>query len=419
MPDTTKLQGQTTAEDAALIETHISYSAFVPRGHRATTDFGFQEKRLYTSTPIIQSGQEIVFDIDKEGTLLDEDISLCFTAPSLTGVVTGAPTYARYGDFGGYQCLSSTDPQPSFEYGSSNVHRVWIEDMFSKYNFKNNEKKKYIESLVGGELSAAERNTLALAPQQYRVKVTPPWEGCGNQLPICALANKLRLRFKFAPASQAIQTDGVKPASINYTDVYLRYRLVHMPGMDREALAADTFREKGRFTLFSDVAKYEHTIPANAMFTAADPKGYPIDLKDITGTLRHLCVLLRESTALDASGANPTFYEINPIYLNNLTFQITANDRVLFEPTRPNYEQVEQLEKLYDCTPNINQLYAWWDLVPDDVHFAAGHITLANYTGAKLWLRSAIAHPELRGTLLASRWNWTNQKNGNYQRIWN
>lgn len=417
MPEATKLQAQTTAEDAALIEVGINNSLFKKRPHRCTTDYAIQEKRLPFVNPTVVSGQEVSFEIDKEGTLL-RDVTLVFTAPALTGLVTGAPTYARYGDFGGLQHLNR-DIQITYDYGSSNVHRVFPDQIYSDYKFENNEGKVHYEDLLVGERTQAQRNTLALAPQEFRVPLPHPWEGCGNELPICALANKLKIRFTMASAAATIQTDGIKPASLTYTNVYLRYELVHVPGADREALAASTFSQDGRFTLFTDVTRKEVVIPANALVNPANVYGYPIDLKEFTGAVRNIKGFLRTSTQLDPNTANPTPYEIDPNYLN-VTFNVRANDRVLFEDCRPNFEQVEQLKRLYDCAPNIDQIHVFWDADPKNLHFASGHIALANFSSATLHLRSQLAsHPELRLTLLAYRWNWTNQKNGNYQRIWN
>lgn len=416
MPEATKLQAQTTAEDAALIEVGINNSLFKKRPHRCTTDYAIQEKKLPFVNPTVTSGQEIYFEIDKEGTLL-RDLTLVFTAPALTGLVTGAPTFARFGDFGGLQCLNR-DIQISFDYGSSNVHRAWTDQSFSQYLMKNLEGREYDEALLVGERTAAQRNTLALAPQEFRVPLPHPWEGCGNELPICALANKLKIRMTMASAAAAIQTDGVKPASINYTNVYLRYELVHVPGADREALAASTFSQDGRFTLFNDVTRKEVVIPANAMLNPANVYGYPIDLRDFTGAIRNIKGFLRTTTQLDPTLASPAPYEIDPTYLN-LSFQVRANDRVLFEECRPAFEQVEQVQRLYGCPPDIGQIHMFWDADPDNLFFASGHIALANFSSATLYLRSPVAHPELRLTLLAYRWNWTNQKNGNYQRIWN
>jgi hypothetical protein len=418
MPEATKLQAQTTAEDSALIEVGINNSLFKKRPHRCTTDYALQEKRLQFINPTVATGQEVYFEIDKEGTLL-RDITFCFTAPALAGVVTGAPTYARYGDFGGLQCIDRNIPI-SYDYGASNVHRVYPDQVYSQYFFENNEGREYCEDLLVGERTSAERNTLALAPQEFRVPLPHPWEGCGNEIPICALANKLKIRLTMASAAAAIQTDGVKPASFNYTNCYLRYELVHVPGADREALAASTFTPDGRFTLFTDVTRKEIVIPANAMFSNTPTQyGFNIDLRDITGAVRNIKGMLRTSTQLDATQQAPAPYELDTSYLNNLTFQVRANDRVLFEETRPNFEQVEQLKRLYDCAPDIGQFHIFWDADPNNTHFASGHISLANFSSATLYLRSTVAHPELRLSMLAYRWNWTNQKNGNYQRIWN
>ncbi len=417
MPEATKLQAQTTAEDAALIEVGINNSLFKKRPHRCTTDYAIQEKKLQFINPTVATGQEVYFEIDKEGTLL-RDITLCFTAPALTGLVTGAPTYARYGDFGGLQCIDRNTPI-SYDYGSSNVHRVYTDQIYSQYFMENNEGREYWEDLLVGEKSSAERNTLALAPQEFRVPIPHPWEGCGNELPIAALANKLKIRMTMASAAAAIQSDGTKPASFNYTNVYLRYELIHVPGMDREALSASTFSQDGRFTLFSDVTRKEIVIPANAMFNPPTQYGYNVDLRDFTGAIRHITGMLRTTPQLDSTTAAPAPFEIDPTYLNNLSFQVRANDRVLFEECRPNFEQVEQLKRLYDCAPDFGQLHVFWDADPQNLFFASGHIALANFSSATLYLRSTVAHPELRLTLLAYRWNWTNQKNGNYQRIWN
>jgi len=416
MPEATKLQAQTTAEDAALIEVGINNSLFKKRGHRCASDYAIQEKRLPFVNPTVSSGQEIYFEIDKEGTLL-RDITLCFTAPALTGLVTGAPTYARYGDFGGLQAIDRNTPF-SYDYGSSNVHRVYPDQIYSDYFFETDEGRQYAEDLLAGEKTAAERNTLALAPQEFRVPIPHPWEGCGNELPICALANKLKIRLTMASAAAAIQTDGTKPAALTYTNCYLRYELIHVPGVDRESFAASTFSQDGRFTLFNDVTRKEVIIPANAMFNPPTQYGYNIDLRDFTGAVRHVTGLLRTSTQLDTAVA-PAPYEIDPVHLNNLTFSVRANDRVLFEECRPNFEQVEQIKRLYECAPDIGQFHIFWDADPNNLHFASGHIALANFSSATLYLRSTVAHPELRLTLLARRWNWTNQKNGNYQRIWN
>lgn len=415
MPESTKLQSQTTAEDAALVEVGINNSIFRKRPHYAVSDFALQEKKAELPQATINSGQEFSFEFDKEGTILRE-ISLHYTAPALTGLVTGAPTYARYGDFGALQNLSSTDPI-RFTYGSTKVNEVHPDEIFIRYNFMNDEQKPYYETLMGGELSAAQRNTLALAPQEFVVPIPTAWDGEGNELPICVLANKLKITFRLAPASQAIQTDGTKPASIAYTNVYLRYVLGHVSGSERVQISAPTFTDEGVFTLFSDVTKQDDNFAANSLNTV-NALGLAIDLTNFTGPVRHICGLIRETSALDISQPAPAFYDINTTYLSNLFFQVRANDKTLFEPSRPDYEQTEQLKKLYECRPNIQQFYAWWDVDPQSLFCASGHISLANFTNPRMYIRQTANHPPLTITTMAFRWNWTNIMNGVYTSIW-
>lgn len=415
MPESTKLQAQTTAEDAALIEVGIQNSIFRKRPHHAVSDFAFQEKRAEYAQATVNSGQEFSFEFDKEGTVLDE-ISLHFTAPALTGLVTGAPTFARYADFAALQCLSNSDPI-RFTYGSTKINEVQPDEIFCRYNFLSNEQKKYYEGLMAGELTTAQRNTLALAPQEFVVPIPTAWDGDGNQLPICALANKLKITFRFAPAAQAIQSDGTKPLTIPYSNVFLRYRLGHVTGSERQQIAAPTFNDEGVFTLFSDVTKKEDSFTANQLNTA-NALGVGIDVTDFTGPIRHICGLIRETSALDISQPSPAFYEINPTYLNNLYFQVRANDKTLFEPTRPNFEQTEQIKKFFNCTPDIQQFYMWWDIDPTSLFCASGHISLANFTNPRVYVRQTANHPALTITQLAFRWNWTNQMNGVYTSIW-
>jgi hypothetical protein len=416
MPEATKIQAQTTGEDSALIETGIHNCLFKKRPHSAVTDYAIQEKK-YIFRPSITTGAEIVAELHKEGTLV-RNVTLVLRAPALTGLVTGAPTYARFGDFGGLLALNRDVPI-TFEYGSTTVHRIYPDQIYSDYFYCNNEDRATKENLFVGEKTPAERNTLALAPQEFRIPIPVPWEGWGNELRIASLASNLRIRFPLASAKSMIQTDGVKPDTFNYSEAYLRYELIHLPGVDREEIVADTFSQQGEFTLFTDVIRKDFVIPADAMFNAQDIHGYGIDLKDATGAVRSISAFLRESTAFDQNAANPTQYEINPTYLKNLTFSIRANDRVLYEDTRPNFEQVEQVSKLYGCAPDIGQAHAHWDELPSETHLSSGHISLANFSSSTFYLRSAVSHPELRITLLIKRWNWTNQKNGNYQRIWN
>lgn len=415
MPEPTKLQAQVSGEDAALIEVGIHNSPFAKRGHYALSDFALQEKKNEHPSNAINSGQEFSFEIDKEGTVISK-LSLHYTAPALTGLVTGAPTYARYSNFGALQNLSVDQPI-RYSYGASKVLEVHPDQIFSEYCLLENEHKRNVENLLKGELTQAQRNTLALQQQEFVVPLPTPWDGEGNELPIAGLSNKIKITFRFAPAAQAIQTDGVKPLTITYTGVYLRYVLGHVSGAERQQLIAPTLTNDGVFTLISETTKIDKPAIVNSLNTA-NALGLGFDMNDFTGPIRQIRGLIRTQAQMDISLASPAFYDINTSYLNELFFQARANDKSLFEITRPNVEQLLQLDDQYECEGAIRQFRIWWDYKPTMENCASGHITLANFANPRVYLRFPAAHPDLLITFLAKRWNWTNMSVGTYQSIW-
>ena len=408
MPQDLKLRSQTDAESIALIEPGLQNSIYYKRPFYAVSDFADEKLKAETQTATIPSGKIVAFEIEKVGTVLD-DISLEFTIPALT--VPGDGTYIRYQDYGLCHIRDFID----FSYASSRIHRLHRDELFSDYQFFDDEKKRIFEYLDKGNLSAATRNTLALNPQTIRIKLNTPWKGQGNQLPIVSLANKLRIQFELPDAREVIQTDGTKPLSINYSDVRLVYHVGHIPGRERISLANMSLRPDGINTLFTDVNVMKVNIPANAL---AGVNGYPIELRDFVGPIRHIRGIIRTTEQVDPLSANPQYYEFNPSYLDNLSYHIKANEKSLFELANTETDQVESTMKFYPCGPETNQFYVYWDYVHDDVHCSSGHINMSNFTGSKLYLKRPGAHPDLEITLLAYAWNWTSLKNGNYQRIW-
>lgn len=411
MPQDIKLRANTGAEDVALISPGFRHSIFAKEPHMAVSDFAIEKKEIEAPNGgTVLSSRSVFFDLEKDGTFLS-NISLEFTAPALTIPVDG--TFIRYQDCG----LAHLKQDIRFSYSSSTIYNEYPDELYSEYRFRNDEKQRIFESLTKTNLSAAQRNTLALNPQKIRIPINTPWKGKGNDLPIVALANKIRLTFTFNDVQAVIQTDGTKPiVPLNYTDVKLVYWVGHIPGNERIEASNMTLTPSGCNTMFSDVLYTEVEIPANALNSIL---GYPIDLKDFVGAVRHIRGFIRDTDQLDPLNANTAYYEFNPAYLNGLTYRIAANERSLFELTATDTDQLEYNDMFYDCGTDTDQFYVFWDVVHSNCHIASGHINMSNFTGARLYLRNnGLVHPTLRIALLGYRWNWTNQKNGNYQKIW-
>lgn len=416
MPQSSKIRAQVGPEDGPLITTGYRNSLFAKQGIMNTTDFAIEEKRDDTDQPTINSGTTQVFYLEKEGTEAGQ-LTLCVTVPALEPLVGGAKTYVRGSDFLGLAILHPTEAV-TISYAVNNLDRTFPDKIYKQYKFSGEEIRAAFESLLVGNKSQPERNTLATAPQNLRIPLPTPWDGQGNQVPICALSNKLKVTVRFNDAANFIETDGTKPATVAFSNVFLRYELIHMPGPDRAEVVGLTATQQGLVTLFDEAKKLDFDVPLNALFNTATEAGYPLDLSDLDGPVKHMYVLVRYLADVDNAVANPKPYELDTTILDAITAQVRSNDKILFEPTTAAGVQIEHLKKYWGCKPDVNGFYIWWNYEPKCTDFASGHIQMSAYTNPRLYLKSSIAHAALRVSVIAFEHNWTIQKGGSIQRMW-
>lgn len=416
MPQSNKIRAQVGPEDGPLITTGYKNSLFAKQGIMTTTDFAIEEKRDETDLPTYNSGQTLTFYLEKEGTSAGM-LTFCCTVPALEPLVGGAKTYVRGSDFLGLALLHPIEAI-TYSYSTNSLDRTFPDKIYRSYKFNSEEIRTCIEGLVAGERTQAERNTLATGLQKLRVPLPHPWEGMGNQLPICALANKVKITIRLNDCANFIETDGTKPAVIPLSNIFLRYQLIHLPGPDRAELVSMTNVKLGLVTLFDESKKLDFDVPANGLFTAAGEYGYPLDLSDLDGPLKNLTIYVRKQADVNAGVADPKPYEFDTTLLDAITFQVRSNDKILFEPSQAGGLQIEHLVSLYGCKPDVNGLYAWWDAEPKCKDFSSGHLQASSYTNPRVYLKSAIAHDALRISVITAQHNWTIQKGGSIQRMW-
>lgn len=416
MPQSTKIRAQVGPEDGPLITTGYRNSLFAKQGIMNTTDFAIEEKRDDTDQPTINSGTTQNFYLEKEGTSAG-NVTLCVTIPALEPLVGGAKTYVRGSDFLGLAILHPTEAI-TISYAVNSLDRTFPDKIYKEYKFSSDELRKIYEAMLIGNKSQAERNTLATAPQNVRIPIPIPWDGQGNQIPICALANKIKITVRFNDAANFIETDGTKPATVQFSNVFLRYELIHLPGPDRAEVVGLTATQQGLVTLFDETKKLDFDVPINGLFNTATDAGYPLDLSDLDGPVKNIVVLVRHLADVDNAVANPKPFEFDTTLLDALTFQVKSNDKILFEPTTAGGVQLEHLKKYWGCSPDVNALYAWWNYEPKCLDFASGHIQMSAYTNPRFYIKSSIAHNALRISVLAFGHNWTIQKGGSIQRMW-
>lgn len=409
MPAPEVLRAQTTPECGALIESGLANLPFVPQRHIAFTD-SIREKLQLTNNPAF-SGSEIVFTFEKQSTLI-EDIALLMTPPALA--IAGS-TYARYIDYLGIGAIREI----TWRYGGNTIQTYYPDQMYEKIIRKTIEHRTNTDKLLLGNLSAAERNTYALAPTEVRITIPSPWEDllCHSPL-ICGLANKLTLTVRLQDSSAIIQSDGVKPVQIQWQNIHLDYQAIHTTGEVRQNFVALTLAPEGLSYLVDDPLVVNAVVPAN-YFTATARFGF--ELRELDGPIPNMTVFVRETDALNPTLANPAPYEFNTAYIENMRYDLRSNNMNLIDPSVVSQDDIRQTDKFWDCLYTTEGVTLNWSEFPTAKNTASGLLAFGNFTNPTLFLSNPSLngnHPSLTVTIIAHRFNWDIQQGGNYQKVW-
>lgn len=403
------LRANSGPEDVALFAALLRYSKWAPQNITAFTDDIRQ--KLINTKQLFPSGSELNFQFEKESTLL-ENIDLLVT-PQALALPLGA-TFIRYVDYLAMAVVESF----TWKYGGNSLQTYYPESDWSKIQFLTDEHKENEQKLALGNLSAATRNTYALAPTPIRIKVPTPWACCRNKAPVIAgLANKLTLIVKFKTAPYFIETDGAKPQTINFDNVHLDYQAIHFTGKVRQEIVSLTMTPQGLSYLFDDIAIGNFPVPANSF---GPGKKVTLDLTEFDGPIRKFNIIIRTNAQLDP--ANPLIapYEIDTTYLNGLNYRIISNNMDIQDPYDANQDSIWQINKFYNSKYQVLQVEALFEEFPEAQNMASGSLDFANYTAPKLILEnpSLLLNPELTVTVEAHRHNWLVHQRGNIQKVW-
>lgn len=410
MPNPETLRALTTPEDGALFSAGLATSKFAPRNPVVFTP-EVRQKFVMDAASTVNAGSNITFAIEKNATMI-EDCALYFTPPALA--VAGGATYNRYCNWLAYAALDKLE----IRYGSNNIQTYRPDQLFVEDQIGSDECKANSAQLALGNLTAAQRNTYALNPTPVRLNVPTPWiEMRDHAPPICALANKIQFTFYFKTPSYFIQTDGVKAASIAFTDVHFDYQGIHETGRTRGEYTAVTQTPQGVSYLYDDVQSADYAIPAGLLTSA---QGANIELRDIDGSVSKSYILLRTEDQLDPSNPDIEPYGINPLYYSNCSYNINSNGMYLYDQDQFAADGVYKYSKFLPGRANPQAIILLWTEFPETKNCAAGSMSFGNFTNPKLNLKNSLAvgHPNLVATFIAYRYNWYVVQRGNLQRVW-
>lgn len=413
MPNQEVIRAQTTPEDGALFATGLHNSKWKPQNHIAFTE-DLRQKGVTEIGSTVRTGQQIIIPFEKTCTIL-EDVEIEVEFPALTP--TGGATYARYVDFAILALLktikwsyvaNSVSQYPNEVHTFCDIKKMCDEKRFNEYQ------------LVGGNLSAAARNTMATAPFKLRMRVPAPWNDKPYQAPIIsALASKLTLTIDLAQASEIIQTDGTKPASITFPSFNCVFQQVHFTGATRQELTALTNTPNGLSHLIDDIVCVDYDVTAN--FFKSTGNEFVASLQDFDGPIHEMNILIRTQAQLDATNADVAPYEIDPTYLDGLEYRIIGNGMDIQDPESQNHDQLRKIQKFFKCRRDTDQVILSWAEYPEHLNCASGSVSFGNFTNPRLLLKNpklAGAHPALVVSVVGRRHNWDVQQRGTLQRVW-
>ncbi len=260
----------TGAPDASIFTQGLSRSFYRPKEWSVTTDHVRDTVQFEYRTGI-SLGLPLYYETVQNGVLL-EDVKLDLTISAIVGA--GVGTFARGADYLGLALIPSIE----VTYQQNTLQRYDSQALFIQ-NIRDHDitHRDVFNALLEGNLTPAERNTLATGEQTTTTYLKPYWYMMYSHLPILsALANKIRFKVNIANPQDFVETDYTLGATVSLVKAKFRANIINTTGVEREEFARLTFAPKGLTYLFQHIS----TIPyqkINAGSTEAI-----IDLKGLT-----------------------------------------------------------------------------------------------------------------------------------------
>lgn len=410
MPNPEVIRAQTSPEDASLFSVGLTNSAFLPEKHIAFSELIRQ--KLSIEKDNVKSGGELVFQFEKESTLL-EDVDLLVTPSALA--VAGGGTFIRYVDY----LAPAVIKEITWKYGGNTIKSYTGDEIFESILRLEDEKRFNVDKLLLGNLTSASRNSYALNPTPIRIPIPSVWKDllCHSAI-TCGLANKLQLSIRFQDVGLLIQTDGTKPSSVTFSDVHLDYQVIHTTGHLRSEIVSETLSPDGVSYLIDDQQVFNYDIEPNALGVGTKKT---ISLDDFDGPIRSMTVLIRTFDQLDPTSSNPAPYEIDTSFIEGMSYVIKSNGMDLVDQSVTEQDDIKQTDKFYKCKFTTECITWLWEEFPLAKNCASGSLTFGNFSNPRVILQNDSlggVHPRLLITIIAHRHNWVVQQGGNYQKVW-
>lgn len=248
------------------------------------------------------------FEIPKNGDRLGR-CTLLFSVPAITSGTGG--DFERLVDYYAYAVINRIE----ISYNHRNFVPLPQVEMYIRHKTKyNTELRDARDEIVGGGLTAAERDARGTGTQEFFVELNVWWRYAPyNSLKITSLAELLKIRVYWNDFSKFIQSNHTTTSpsiSRNTADTRLLVRYYTHTPSHRSDMVEKTRTQKGEIELAERFDVITKTIP-NTTSTTSNP--YELELKAFKFPVSELRFILRTSNNI-----NGTTQQIDPWNLQQI-----------------------------------------------------------------------------------------------------
>lgn len=278
-------------------------------------------------------------------------------------LTTTGGTYRRFGDWLPLNMIQKIE----LKYGSNIVFRYQPEHHhYQLYHEYTSENRDYFSSIMAGNLTTAQRNTLAAGTQRVYLPIRFPFvlkPDMYMELRQLSIQPEVIVYWNTLPS--AVQTDGTAPVSV-VNDLHLMNTNLYFTHKQRDIYTKMIESQHGIVRLVPEhfVDTYDNT---NQIIPAGTTGEFKLELKGIKGCLRYIALMIRPRNLINTDLAQQK-YEIGSLYPSVKRWKIItgSNEEVISWLDRDFNTKVLH-HMFYHGTPiGTNYLFYTWDDEPAD-----------------------------------------------------
>jgi len=367
-------------------------SPWVPRQWIQTPMFVTQDQEYTPSTPVTRIGGQVLFEIPKNMTYIEDMILKVILPPLIGGVGT---TFLYWVDFLGFALIN----QMKVMYSVNTNLQIQKWSFYRKYSkWLENEQKASLDPLIYGNTTTAQRSALAVNGGVLYIPLLLPFrEDTSNALPMVTLAQKLKLQFDIEALNNLIVTDSPTQVAQNGQIEYvLLVNAVHVTGSESSNIYNKCQRSQGiGYMIHEPVIQNIDTFANNTSGVELRTK-----IVNISRPIQALYWFIIPDNLINNTGTNDFFmYNPNPplpippgmaAYNPPVRWRIEANGLTIQDRLDIEYSRWYKSNKYHKAQAGEYLIFQTYSLAPEAINAALGYMDYGNLNNPTLFLTMGV-----------------------------